>query len=130
MKRYSLALLMCLTGIVFSGGGAADSAATSATTPSAMEESLPKAEDFTDTDIKNFADAQDELSGIQQDYLARIHTESANPDKAVQLEMEAQQKMVSAVQANGLSVDRYNDIAQVAQYDKELQQRILQHLEK
>jgi|TARA_R100000501_G_scaffold13151_3_gene24102 PBP1b-binding outer membrane lipoprotein LpoB len=70
----------------------------------------PMATDVSDAEVDSFATALVEIDKVQAD------TTMEPADK--------QQKMVSTLQANGLEPQRFNAIAQAAQADPELGQRI------
>ncbi len=78
--------------------------------------------DFDQEQIESFATAQDEVTQIQQEYTSQI--QQADEQQAAQLQKEAQQEMVSAVEDAGLSVKEFNRIAQAARNDQELQEQI------
>lgn len=68
----------------------------------------PAATSFSDDDLKKFASAAIEINKIQAD--------AAVADK--------QPKMLAVVQASGLPPEKFNQIAQAAQSDPALQQKI------
>jgi len=81
------------------------------------------ATDFSDDQLEQFAEASQEIVVISQEYTERMH---AAEDEASQQEvqMEANDKMVEAVEDNGLDVDTFNAIGQAVQQDPELMQRV------
>ncbi|WP_254276016.1 DUF4168 domain-containing protein [Halomonas sp. 3H] len=81
------------------------------------------ATDFSDDQLEQFADASQEIVVISEEYTERMH---AAEDEASQQEvqMEANDKMVEAVEDNGLDVDTFNAIGQAVQQDPELMQRV------
>jgi len=81
----------------------------------------------TDSDLDSFADAQMSIMQIQQDYSQRLQNVD-NPDAANQLQQEANEKMVGAVEEAGLDVESFNAIAMAIQNDPELQQRLQEML--
>ncbi len=85
--------------------------AQTAPPPAPPAASVP-ADAFSAEDIQKFARADTKVSAIQAD--ANV----ADGDK--------QAKMVEAVQAEGLTPQRFNAIAQAAQTNPELQQKIQQ----
>ncbi|MFU8878725.1 MAG: DUF4168 domain-containing protein [Wenzhouxiangellaceae bacterium] len=83
--------------------------------------------EVTDSDLDSFADAQMSIMQIQQDYSQRLQN-ADNPDAANQLQQEANEKMVGAVEEAGLDVESFNAIAMAIQNDPELQQRLQEML--
>ncbi|MFO7647728.1 DUF4168 domain-containing protein [Halomonas campaniensis] len=81
------------------------------------------ATDFSDEQLEQFADASQEIVVISEEYTERMH---AAEDEASQQEvqMEANDKMVEAVEESGLDVDTFNAIGQAVQQDPELMQRV------
>ncbi|MGJ7459069.1 DUF4168 domain-containing protein [Halomonas sp. MA07-2] len=79
--------------------------------------------DFSDQQLQQFADASEEIVVISQEYTERLQTAD---DEAAQQEvqMEANDKMVEAVEESGLDVDTFNTIGQALQQDPELMQRV------
>lgn len=81
--------------------------------------------DFSDADLQKFVTVQDALDGIREDYSKRLETID-DQDTAMQLQQEAGQLMVEAVQDEGLDVETYNTIAMALQMDESLRQRVEQ----
>ncbi len=88
-------------------------------------EQQPAQVEVTDHEVEAFAEAQNEVGQIQQDYQTRI-ADAADPEAQQAIVEEANEKMVDAVQECGLSVERYNTILNSAHADPELQARISQ----
>lgn len=74
------------------------------------------ATDFSDEELQQFADASQDIVVISEEYTERLH---ATEDEAAQQEvqMEANDKMVEAVEETGLDVDTFNAIGQAVQQD-------------
>jgi predicted ATPase with chaperone activity len=77
---------------------------------------------FDKEQIESFAAAQGDLRQIQQEYASQI--QQAEGEKSAQLQKEAQQEMVAAVEDAGLSVKEFNRISQAARNDQQLKERI------
>ncbi|WP_104205111.1 DUF4168 domain-containing protein [Billgrantia saliphila] len=86
------------------------------------------AQDFSDDQLQQFADASQDIAVISQEYTERLH---AAEDEQTQQEvrMEANDKMVEVVEDNGLDVDTFNAIGHAIQQDPELMQRVQQMAE-
>ncbi|MEQ6888742.1 DUF4168 domain-containing protein [Halomonas sp. CS7] len=81
------------------------------------------AQDFSDAQLQQFADASKEIAVISQEYTKQL--QSAEGDEAKQtVRQEANDEMVKAVQDSGLEVNTFNAIGQAIQQDPELMQRV------
>ena len=76
----------------------------------------------SDADLQNFVEAANEVSEIRDDFTGRLEGVESQ-EEAQALQLEAQEKMVEAVEASGIDVTQYNEIATRLQADPELQQR-------
>ncbi len=106
------------------------SAGPGATGPSTSGPQAPNAGaqiSVNDQDIAKFANAANDVVHVKQKWLPTIISkrEPAEQQKAQQ---QAMDEMTKAVEKNGLSVDRYNQIADAAQSDPVLQRKIEQRL--
>jgi hypothetical protein len=70
--------------------------------------------DFVDEDIQRFADVQDELRTIEQNFSARIDN-APNAEARKQLGQEYTQAMTRTIEAGGMTVDSYSRVAIAAQ---------------
>ena len=82
-----------------------------------QQQNLPDASDFSDSDLDAFVATQKDMAGIQKKYSQKLQANQDKPKKAMEVQQEAQQKMVEAVQDNGLELEKYNQIVRLAQYD-------------
>lgn len=85
-------------------------APAAASPPAAVAPDAAASTSFSDDDLKKFASAAIEINKIQSD------TATADTDK--------QPKMLAAVQKSGLPPEKFNQIAEAAQTDPALQQKI------
>jgi GTP1/Obg family GTP-binding protein len=81
------------------------------------------AANVTDDKLENFVDAATEVQNVQTTYTERMK-QAADQQQAQSLRQEAQDKMVSAVEESGLTVQEYNLIAQRLQTDPALAERM------
>ncbi len=79
---------------------------------------------ITEQEVQKFADAQGKVEQIKGQYQGKVKAAAEDPEKAMEVQREAQQEMVKAVKDTGLDVRKYNQIAQLAQYDTDLRERI------
>lgn len=85
---------------------------------------MPKSADIADKDVEKFADAQSKVEDIKGKYQEKVQANAQEPEKAMEIQQQAQQEMVQAVKDAGLDVRKYNEIAQLSQYDTDLRKRI------
>ena len=77
---------------------------------------------FTDEDLKAFGSAMAEIQKINAEYGPKLAAADAAAKADVQKEMNG--KMGAAVQASGLSPDKYNAMSAAVQKDAALRQRL------
>ena len=75
-----------------------------------------------------FAKAQHQVDRIREEFNERLPN-AQNSEEQQRIVQEANDKMVNAIQDQGLTVERYNTILTAAQSDPELQNRILQAMQ-
>jgi hypothetical protein len=93
-----------------------------------MPDRGPGAAEITDQQIERFAEAYTEVAQLRDSYTQQI-IQADDPDQATELQQEANEKMVEAVENHGLTVGEYNMIAEAIDRDPELQERVLQQLQ-
>lgn len=88
----------------------------------------PEQTDVSQAELQQFAEAQVEIAEIQQDFSGRLQGVE-DPEKAHELQLEANEKMTEAVETAGLDVEAFNRIAMAIQNDPELQQQLTEMIE-
>ena len=95
--------------------------------PSTAEQAAPapgqQAGPVSDGDLKNFVKANQDVSKVRDEFTQKLNEES-DQEKAQQLQMQAQEKMLEAVKDNDMDALTYNAIASRIQTDTELQERV------
>lgn len=86
-------------------------------------EEHPVSIEFSDSEIEAFAQAQNQIIQIQEEYSATI-AETTDETKRRDAIETANQEMIGAIEASGLNVELYNEILTEAQNDPELMGRI------
>lgn len=81
--------------------------------------------EVSDEQLELFAEAQSTVNEIRVDAMTKLK-KSEDPKQAQDIQQQANQDMVNAVQDTGLSVEDYNMIARSVQNDKDLQSRLEQ----
>ena len=93
-----------------------------------QQQNLPDASEFSDADLDAFVATQKDMAGIQQKYSQKLKANQDKPKKAMEVQQEAQQKMVEAVEDNGLELKKYNQIVRLAQYDADFRASLQEKL--
>lgn len=91
-----------------------------AVAPAAMGQNEPG---FSEQKLENYVAAQQEVRDINREYSERLQNVQ-NRDKAVDLQNEARQEMIEAIESAGLSVGEYNEITQAMRTDPEFYDRV------
>lgn len=84
----------------------------------------PAAKDIDEASLNKFKDAFAEVNSIRESFAGKLENVE-DSKKAQELQQEAQENMVSAVENAGLSVQEYNQIFAAVQQNPELQEKVL-----
>lgn len=112
-----------LLGAVTFSASAQAQTAPAAEAPAAA---APAAGGFTDAELKSFGAAMTEVQKINGEYSPKLAGADGPTKATVQKEMIG--KMGAAVQASGLSPEKYNQMSAAVQQDNALRQRLTQVL--
>jgi hypothetical protein len=96
-------------------------------TGGAYAQQQPSGEQVTDEEIRAYVSAALAVQEIADEYQPRIER-TENFDDAERLRVEAHERMVSAVHAEGLDVPKYNEIFQLSQTDAEVRAKVDDYL--
>lgn len=99
---------------------AQDDLSPAAPTPPPMEMDVGE---VTDVEIAQFANALQRVDQIMVELVDEMQT--MDPQQQAQAQQDVQPELAEAVESEGLSVDRYNQIAIAAQTDPDLANRIV-----
>lgn len=83
----------------------------------------PEAADFNKKELKQFANAQDEVDEIRKEYSEEL-SQVEEQEEARQLQDKYSKQMVQSIKKEGLTVQKYNKISRAAQSDPELNKKI------
>ncbi len=83
--------------------------------------------EFAENDLHTFASVQGDLDNIRTEYSSRLEAAS-DQEQAAELQQEASMMMIQAVEAAGMDVETYNEIALALQSDPELRDRVAEML--
>lgn len=118
MMRFSPSAALVALAIAF----AAPAMAAGEPNPSQQQgEALEASPD--DGELSNFVAAFLRLIGVQHGYMMMLQDEQ-DPQRLESIKRNALDDMTAAVEQDGLSVDRYNEIALAVREDPDLQGRI------
>jgi hypothetical protein len=100
----------------------------------AQSQSQPPAQqqapaEVSEDDLRSFAIAAQKVKRINDEALPQIQS-AETPEKAQTLRKKAETDMLAAVEGEGLTVDRYNQIYTMAQMDPDVRDRVMQHIQK
>lgn len=128
LRSAKLAIGALALGLV--AGWNAPAAAQTATEPQGETQMQQEAEPLrlTDDDLRSYAMAAVQVQRISEAYQPRMEAaESAQQQE--ELRNQAMEEMVQAVEKEGLTVLKYNQISSVSQTDPEIASRIEKHIE-
>ena len=91
--------------------------------PAQQFEQGQQAGPITDGDLKKFVKANEDVAKVRDEFTQKLNEEN-DQQKAQQLQMQAQEKMLEAVKDNNMDALTYNAIAARIQTDTELQERL------
>ncbi|WP_110619743.1 DUF4168 domain-containing protein [Thioalkalivibrio sp. ALE21] len=92
-----------------------------------MQQEAPEV-DLSDEDIDTFVEAFVGVQEVREDFSQRLQ-EAEDETEAQQMQQEAQDEMVAAVEDAGMTVEEYNEVAMALQNDPELMQEVQQQAE-
>lgn len=78
---------------------------------------------FNDAELKKFVEAQEDINDIREDYMGQIE-EADSQEKAQELQMEANDEMVSIIEDSGLDIPTYNAIATAYNSEPKVRNRV------
>ncbi len=129
MKKFSTraALVPLLSGLLLSPLAMAQS------TDDGMDESEraimeEQGEEFESAQLEQFADAYVEVGEIHNEY-SQLLQEVDSTEQAQELQQEANDEMVQAIQDSGLEVQEYSAIAAALERDPEMRQEVVSMIE-
>lgn len=96
-------------------------APSAAPDPSSTPAQLPPS--YSDAELKSFAGAVVEVHRINDEYIPKLQS-AATPDEEQQLEAAALHDMVQAVENEGISVEKYEEILANAQHNRAIAERL------
>lgn len=95
------------------------------TTPPAQEQAVTE---VTDAELESFVLAHLEVQQIQNELNAQLQA-TEDPEQAQAIQQEANQRMLAAIEAQGLTAERFSEIVDTINADPETGQRFAQKVE-
>ena len=92
-----------------------------------MQQQAPEV-DLSDAELDKVADAYEAVTEVREEFQADLEG-IEDPERAQQMQEEAGDKMVEAVENQGLEVETYNQAMEAAQVDEELRNELLDRLD-
>ncbi len=86
-------------------------------------QAAPQTIEITEAAVDKFIEVLQDVESIRGKYVERLQ-DAEDQQTAMEIQQEAQEKMVEKVQSSGMTVQQFNLIAQAAQQSPEIQQRI------
>ncbi|MGO1232886.1 MAG: DUF4168 domain-containing protein [Marinobacter sp.] len=78
---------------------------------------------FSDSELKQFIQAQEGVMEVREDYIEQIEAADSQ-EKAQELQMEANDEMVSVIEDIGMDIPTYNSIATAYSSEPKVRDRI------
>lgn len=78
---------------------------------------------YNDAELKQFIDAQEGISEVREEYIEKIESADSQ-EKAQQLQMEANDEMVTVIEDSGMNIPTYNAIATAYSSEPKVRNRI------
>ena len=122
MKRSSLPAALVALSVAFAAPALATGADPGRAAPAAAEDQVVK-EQPNDGELTNFVAAFVRLIGVQHGYMMMMQDEE-DPNRLENIKQSAISDMTAAVEQDGLTVDRYNEIALAVRDNPELQGKV------
>lgn len=118
MKKNAIAL--CIAALSLSATVGFANANTGVAVPSAQQQTSS----IKDAKLLKFSIAMDSIDKISSQYEAEFQS-AEDTEQAQAIQQRAQEEMIKAVKKAGLTVAEYSEIAQQAQQNPELRDRIM-----
>ncbi len=78
---------------------------------------------YNDEELRKFVEAQEGINGIRDEYMKKIESADSQ-EKAQELQMEANDEMVSVIEDAGLDIPTYNAIATAYNSEPSVRNRV------
>lgn len=92
-----------------------------------MQQQAPEV-DLSDAELDKVAEAYEAVTEVREEFQTDLEG-IEDPERAQEMQEEAGEKMVEAVENQGLEVETYNQAMEAAQVDEELRNKLLDRLD-
>src|SRR5688500_17317915 len=90
-----------------------------------MQSPTQPAQDFSQAQLQDFADANARIRDIRQSAMQEMQ-QADGQDERTQIRKQAQQNMLEAIKDSGLTLESYNQVGRAAQSNPQLARQIQQ----
>ena len=123
------AALMLGAAIVAGGAVATATGLHAQSAAPGMQAPTAAAQQFTDQELKSYASAVVKVQDISTKWQEKMRT-AKDPAATDQIQKQAESEAVAAVKEEGLTVEKYNQIALATENDTELRNKVLDYVAK
>jgi uncharacterized protein HemX len=125
MKHSSITTLAAALGLALSAGALAQQQPPQPTTP----QQAPEAQqvDVGDEEVRKFAEIYVEVEQTRAE-IAQELSNAADQQEAQDIQVRAQEEIVTTIEDRGWSVEQFNQVANAINNDPELRQQAVEHI--
>ncbi len=99
--------------------------------PQPQQQQVPGAQQVSDKEIETFAAAATEVRQLNKQWAPKVEAAAKeSPEAGETVRRQALTEMAQAVERKGLSINRYQEIFQVAQTDPDVRRKIVERMPK
>jgi len=121
----SVVMLMLAAAVV--SGPASISAVRAQTATPGPDKGAAASQQFSENDVKAYANAMVKVQEISVKWRDELRA-SGDPSAATAIQQKAESEAVAAVKGEGISVEKYNQIALATETDADLRNKVLDYI--
>ena len=118
-----------VAGASFATGVRAQTATPEQQSPTASQQSPTASQQFSDQELQSYASAVVKVQDISMKWQDKLRA-SKDPAQSSEIQKKAEDEAVAAVREEGLTVEKYNQIALATETDAELRNKVLDYVSK
>lgn len=123
------AALMLGAAIVVGGAAATATAVHAQTAAPGAQQAPAAAQKFTEQELQSYASAVVKVQDISTKWQDKLKSTN-DPTASTEIQKQAETEAVAAVKEEGLTVEKYNQIALATESDAELRNKVLDYVSK
>lgn len=129
MKHPHLTTLAAAIGLAVGGGALAQQQPAQPTMPQQTPQETPQAQqvDVGDEEVRKFAEIYVEVEQTRAE-IAQELSDAADEQAAQDIQVRAQEEIVSTIEEQGWSVAQFNQVATAINNDPELREQAVEHI--